>query len=90
MTLNTNDEIKNFCLKIVRSETADEIKKLLEKEGLWNDMSAWRFYGDKSNNISVINNQAPDSTKALVEKIANSFDARLILECKKEVWIQRK
>ena len=83
MTLNTNDEIKNFCLKIVRSETADEIKKLLEKEGLWNDMSAWRFYGDKSNNISVINNQAPDSTKALVEKIANSFDARLILECKK-------
>ena len=83
MALKTNDEIKNFCLKIIKSESAEEVKKLLEKEKLWGDKSAWRFYGDKSNNISVINNQAPDPTKALVEKIANSFDARLILECKK-------
>ena len=83
MALKTNDEIKNFCLKVIKSESAEEIKNLLEKEGLWKDKSVWRFYGDKSNNISTINNQAPDPTKALVEKIANSFDARLILECKK-------
>ena len=83
MKLKTNEDIKNFCLKIIKSESADEIKNLLEKEGLWKDMSHWRFYGGKSNNIGVINNQAPDATKALVEKIANSFDARLMLECKK-------
>ena len=83
MSLNTNEEIKNFCLKIIKSESADDIRALLEKQGLWKDKSVWRFYGDKSNNISTINNQAPDPTKALVEKIANSFDARLMLECKK-------
>ncbi len=83
MPLNTNEEIKNFCLKIIKSESADDIRALLEKQGLWKDKSVWRFYGDKSNNISTINNQAPDPTKALVEKIANSFDARLMLECKK-------
>ena len=83
MPLKTNDEIKNFCLKVIKSENAEDIRNSLEKEGLWKDKSAWRFYGDKSNNIGTINNQAPDATKALVEKIANSFDARLMLECKK-------
>ena len=73
MSLNTNEEIKNFCLKIIKTETAEGIVELLKKENLWKDMSSWRFYGDKSNNISVINNQAPDATKALVEKIANSL-----------------
>ena len=83
MSLNTNEEIKNFCLKIIKTENAEGIVGLLKKENLWNDMSSWRYYGDKSNNISVINNQAPDATKALVEKIANSFDARLMLESRK-------
>ena len=83
MSLNSNEEIKNFCLKVIKTENAEDIIELLKKHNLWNDMSAWRFYGDKSNNISVINNQAPDATKALVEKIANSFDARLMLESRK-------
>lgn len=83
MALKTNEEIKNFCLKVIKSESAEEVQKLLEKEGLWKNKEAWRFYGDQSNNISTVNNQAPDATKGLVEKIANSFDARLILECKK-------
>lgn len=83
MSLNSNEEIKNFCLKIIKTENAEGVIELLKKHNLWNDMSSWRFYGDKSNNISVINNQAPDATKALVEKIANSFDARLMLESRK-------
>jgi len=83
MPIKTNDQIKELCLKIIKSESASDVEKILENEGLWKDKSAWRYYGDKSNNIGVINNQAPDSTKALVEKIANSFDARLILEARK-------
>ncbi len=83
MPIKTNDQIKELCLKIIKSENASDVEKILESEGLWKDKSAWRYYGDKSNNIGVINNQAPDSTKALVEKIANSFDARLILEARK-------
>lgn len=83
MKLNTNDEIKNFALKAIKCESEDELITLLKKYNLWKDISLWRFYGDKSNNISTIGNQAPDAEKALVEKIANSFDARLMLECKK-------
>ena len=35
MALKTNEEIKNFCLKVIKSESAEEVQKLLEKEGLW-------------------------------------------------------
>lgn len=78
-----NEDIKEFCLKLIHSESNEEIKKILKEYKLWEDKSCWRFYGDASNNISTINNQAPDAEKALVEKLANSFDARLLLECRK-------
>ena len=81
--LKSNTDIKNFCLELLNCESTDGIIDILKKNKLWNNMDYWRFYGDQSNNISSINNQAPDAEKALVEKIANAFDARLILECKK-------
>lgn len=78
-----NDDIKEFCLKLIHSESNEELKKILKEYKLWEDKACWRFYGDASNNISTINNQAPDAEKALVEKLANSFDARLLLESRK-------
>lgn len=81
--LTSNEAIKNLCLELLKCETADGITDILKKNKLWDNMEYWRFYGDQSNNISTINNQAPDAEKALVEKMANSFDARLMLECKK-------
>ena len=72
--LKNNNEIKEFCLKIIHSESVESIKKTLKSYDLWDNMDYWRYYGDASNNISTINNQAPDAEKALVEKISNSCE----------------
>ncbi len=82
MKLKTNEEIKKFCLAAVHCETTEKLTKLLEKNGLM-DLKYWRYYDDNSANEGSINAQSPDAIKSLVEKITNSFDARLMLECMK-------
>ncbi len=55
--------------------------EILEQEGLWRDAKCWRLYGDRDGNFSVIGNQQSRPEAALVEKIVNSVDARLMKEC---------
>lgn len=81
--LTSNEDIKKLCLSLFTCDSSEEIINILKSYDLWDNKDYWRFYGDKSNNLGTIGNQAPDAEKALIEKIANSFDARLLLECKK-------
>ena len=41
----------------------------------------WRYYGDYENNYNTIGNQQSRPEAALVEKLVNSVDARLMNEC---------
>ena len=82
MKLKTNDEIKKFCLDLIKLESSKEIKEHLKKFGLWDNKDCWRYYGDNENNIGIINNQSSNSIKCIVEN-NNSYDSRLIYECKK-------
>jgi hypothetical protein len=41
----------------------------------------WRYFDDNENNYSSIGNQQASPDAALVEKIVNSVDARLMNEC---------
>ena len=41
----------------------------------------WRYYGDYENNFNTIGNQQSRPDAALVEKLVNSEDARLMNEC---------
>lgn len=81
LDFKNNDQVQKFALKLIHCESPEELEKILKDYNLW-DVSNWRFYGDNSNNIGTIGNQSPDASKALVEKITNSIDARLMLECK--------
>lgn len=62
-------------------DSEDEVIAILKGENYWDNANVWRHYGDFENNFSTINNQMERSDAALVEKIVNSIDAKLISAC---------
>jgi len=68
-------------MDLIKSDSEDEVIKILESCGYWDDQTAWRYYGDYENNYNVIGNQQSRPDSALVEKLVNSVDARLMNEC---------
>lgn len=74
------DNIKQFCLALMRADTENEVIRLLKEVGYWDDPSVWRFYGDYENNFNTIGNQQARPDAALVEKLINAVDARLMGE----------
>ena len=69
---------KELCISLIEADSARDIKNILKKENLWDDESLWRPFGDVMNNFGSIGNQQSDPVAALVEKIINSIDARLM------------
>ena len=60
--------IKDLLLSLIKADTEREITDALKKYGLHQNRSAWRDFGDKENNYSVIGNQQSLPEVALVEK----------------------
>jgi hypothetical protein len=77
----TNGQIRDLCIALLHAETEDEVIGLLKTAGYWDQPSFWRHYGDLENNWGQGGNQQSLAEAALVEKIVNSVDARLINEC---------
>lgn len=69
---------KELCLKLMKADTGLEVKEILTEAGYWDNTSCWRPFGDNENNFGSIGNQQSDAVAALVEKIINSIDARLM------------
>jgi hypothetical protein len=76
-----NGQTRDLCLGLLAAETEEEVVNLLTQAGLWDRPDAWRHYGDVENNWGQGGNQQSLAEAALVEKIVNSVDARLINEC---------
>lgn len=55
--------------------------ELLRQSGYWENRDCWRRLGDQANNLGTVNNQQSDPVAALVEKVTNSLDARLMDGC---------
>jgi hypothetical protein len=70
-----------LALSLLKADSEDEVIKLLKDAGYWDDPTAWRLLGDKDSNYSIVGNQQARPEAALVEKIINSVDARLMNEC---------
>jgi hypothetical protein len=75
------DNLKNMCLSLIKADSENEVIEILQSAGYWHNNSYWRNYGDIENNYAPIGNQSSSSDAALVEKIINSVDARLMNEC---------
>jgi hypothetical protein len=76
-----NERRKDLCLALMRADSESEVVAILVKAELWENRRVWRLYGDRENNFSTIGNQQNRPDAALVEKLINSVDARLMREC---------
>lgn len=76
-----NEDTKELCMNLLKADSEDEVIAILKKAGYWDDRAVWRLYGDKEGNFAQIGNQSSFPEAALVEKIVNSIDARLMSEC---------
>lgn len=65
----------------MRADQASDVIQVLTEAGYWEDESVWRLFNDTENNYSTIGNQQADAVAALVEKLVNSVDARLVNAC---------
>jgi hypothetical protein len=81
MSKPINIDTKEFCLKLLKAETEEEVTEILKKHDYWDNRSVWKPYGDMPNNRSIVGNQQSSSVAALVEKLVNSIDAILMAEC---------
>jgi hypothetical protein len=74
-------QIKTLAMNLLYADSEDDVIAILNKAGYWDDPTAWRLYGDRDGNFATIGNQQARPEAALVEKIVNSVDARLLSEC---------
>lgn len=76
-----NYQKKQLCHALMHADSEAEVIRVLTDAGYWNDKRVWRLYGDRENNFSTIGNQQNRPDAALVEKLINSVDARLMHAC---------
>lgn len=79
--MDTTLDSKRLCLDLMACNTEAEVIDVLKSSGLWDDDDAWRYFGDDDGNFDTIGNQQSRPEAALVEKVINGVDARLILAC---------
>lgn len=73
-----------LAIALLEADSESAVIDVLESAGLWSDDKAWRNYGDIESNFSTIGNQQSRPEAALVEKVVNSVDARLLDACYRE------
>lgn len=76
-----NEDCKRLCEELLRANDEEEVVKILQDNGLWEDERNWRYYGDDELNWNRAGNQQARSDFALNEKLVNTIDSRLMLEC---------
>jgi hypothetical protein len=72
---------EKLCVSLINADSENEVIELLKKAHLWEDRDCWRDFGDNDNNYSTAGAQQADPIAALVEKLVNSADARLMNGC---------
>jgi hypothetical protein len=63
---------------LLHANTEAEVVGILTDAGYWNDPDVWRYYGDEPENWPTVGNQQSRPNHALVEKLTNAIDTKLI------------
>jgi hypothetical protein len=77
----TDEVSAKLCSDLIHADSEDDVVKILKQAGYWDDPAVWRDLGDNENNFAAAGAQQSDSVAALVEKLVNSADARLMNAC---------
>ena len=56
-------DAKSLCDKLLLADTEDTVVKTLKDAGYWDDVTAWRSYGDLDNNYGTIGNQQSEAIR---------------------------
>lgn len=72
---------ETLALALMRADSEAEVVELLSEAGYWDNNDLWRFLGDTENNFGSIGNQQSEAVAALIEKLINGVDARLLNAC---------
>lgn len=78
--MNAKDA-ESLALDLLSADSEQQVIDRLRKARLWDDAHAWRLFGDRDSNFATIGNQQSRPEAALVEKIINCVDTRLLNEC---------
>lgn len=70
-----------LALALMKADSEEEVVALLQAAGYWEDPDLWRYLGDTENNFGSIGNQQSEAVAALIEKLINGVDARLLNAC---------
>lgn len=73
--------LTDLCMALMRADTEADVVALLSASGYWDDPSCWRDLGDDDTNFSTIGSQQSEAVAALIEKLVNGIDARLMNAC---------
>ena len=82
MTSQPTSPERQLCECLIRADTEAEVESLLRDAGYWDDVDDWAVFGDNPANASMIGGQQEAVEAALVEKIVNSIDARMLNACR--------
>jgi hypothetical protein len=74
-------EAEELCLQLLKTDSEEEVVAILKKCGVWDNPAHWRYYGDDELNWNRAGNQQARADFALNEKLVNTVDSRLMLEC---------
>ncbi|RWE53347.1 hypothetical protein [Mesorhizobium sp.] len=76
-----NQDAMELCLALMWADSETAAIQLLKDRGFWDDPRYWRYYGDDELNWNRAGNQQGRADFALNEKLVNTIDTRLMLEC---------
>lgn len=74
----TFEQAKKLCIALINADTETQVISLLRKAGYWDNPSAWQWLGGEEYNYSSVGNQQSRAEQAIIEKLINSIDAKLI------------
>ena len=80
----TNEQAKHLAMELLAADSENDVIAILSKTGYWESAECWRFLGDNESNFSTVGGQQARPEPALVEKLVNSVDARLMGACLRE------
>ncbi len=72
------DQNKRLCLDLIHADKEETVIRLLDNAGYWADSRLWRNLGDEPYNYSTVGNQQSRAEQAIIEKLINAVDTKLI------------